>query len=317
MERVRRILSIDGGGIKGVFPASFLASIEDALGKNVSDYFDLIVGTSTGGIIALGLGMGLSAKDVLGFYETYGPNIFEGNRHFRFFRSLFRAKYDPLPLKKALVNVFGDRKLGESRKRLVIPSLNIETGEVHVWKTAHNPRLTHDYKCKAVEVALSTAAAPTFFPTYIADSGTPLIDGGMWANNPIAVATVEAIGILGWPADQIQILSLGCTTPPLDVNWGRSHSLGKFAWADKIAEVFLVAQSFSAHGMALHLVKDRQQVTRISPLIATRRFELDGAREIPSLKGLGDFEARKALPHIRERFFAAPVEEEFKPFHFL
>jgi hypothetical protein len=283
----------------------------------VADYFDLIVGTSTGGIIALGLGMGMSAKDILSFYEDYGPSIFSGNRRFRFLKSLFRAKYDPLPLKIALTNVFGDRKLGESRKRLVIPSLNIETGEVHVWKTAHHPRLAHDYKCKAVEVALSTAAAPTFFPTYVADSGTPLIDGGMWANNPIAVATVEAIGILGWPVDQIQILSLGCTTPPLDVNWGRSHSLGKFGWADKIADVFLVAQSSSAHGMAQHLVKDRQQVTRISPLIATKRFELDGAREIPSLKGLGNSEARKALPDIRERFFSNPVEDDFVPFHSL
>ncbi len=283
----------------------------------MSEYFDLIVGTSTGGIIALGLGMGMSAKDILNFYQDWGPSIFGGNRHFRFLRSLFRAKYDPLPLKKALTNVFGDRKLGESRKRLVIPSLNIETGEVHVWKTSHHPRLQRDYKCKVVEVALSTAAAPTFFPTYVADSGTPLIDGGMWANNPIAVATVEAIGILGWPANQIQILSLGCTTPLLDVNWGRSHSLGKFGWADKIANVFLVAQTFSAHGMALHLVKDRQQVTRISPLIASKRFELDSAREIPSLRGLGDFEARKALPDIRDIFFNAPVEEEFTPFHTL
>lgn len=135
----------------------------------------------------------------------------------------------------------------------------------------------------------------------------------MWANNPIAVATVEAIGILGWPADQIQILSLGCTTPPLDVDWGRSHSLGKFGWAHKIADVFLVAQSFSAHGMALHLVKDRQQVTRINPLIAAKRFELDGIREIPSLKGLGNFEARKALPAIGEKFFGVPVEDEFTP----
>ena len=312
---MRRILSIDGGGIKGVFPASFLASIEDAIGGNLSGYFDLIVGTSTGGIIALGLGLGMSAKDILRFYEEYGPGIFGGNRHFRFLRGLFRAKFDPLPLRKALTAVFGDRKLGESRKRLVIPSLNIETGEVHVWKTSHHPRLERDYKCNAVEVALSTAAAPTFFPTYVSDSGTPLIDGGMWANNPIAVATVEAIGILGWPADQLQIMSLGCTSPPLDVNWGRSHSLGKFGWADKIADVFLAAQSLSAHGMALHLVKDREQITRISPLIATKRFELDGAREIPSLKGLGDFEARKALPHIRETFFKAPAEEIFRPCH--
>lgn len=311
---MRRILSIDGGGIKGVFPASFLASIEDAVGGNIANYFDLIVGTSTGGIIALGLGMGLTASAILRFYEVHGPQIFGGNRSLRLLRSFFRAKYDTRPLKTALTEVFGDRRLGESTKRLVIPSLNIETGEVHVWKTSHHPRLERDYRCKAVEVALSTAAAPTFFPTYIADSGTPLIDGGMWANNPIAVAVVEAIGILGWPADQIQILSLGCTTPPLDANWGRSHSLGKLGWANKIADVFMAAQSFSANGMALHLVKDRRQVTRISPLISNKRFSLDGAGEITSLRGLGDFEARKALPDIREVFFKSAVDEDFLPF---
>jgi len=79
---VKKILSIDGGGIKGVFPASFLASIEEQIGGKVSDYFDLIVGTSTGGIIALGLGLGFSAKDILSFYEERGPEIFRGNPFF-------------------------------------------------------------------------------------------------------------------------------------------------------------------------------------------------------------------------------------------
>lgn len=77
---MRRILSIDGGGIKGVFPAAFLATIEQSVGGNIADYFDLIVGTSTGGIIALGLGMGLTAGEILRFYETHGPSIFGGNR---------------------------------------------------------------------------------------------------------------------------------------------------------------------------------------------------------------------------------------------
>ena len=70
--RQRRILAIDGGGIKGVFPASFLATVEDSIGNNVADYFDLIVGTSTGGIIALGLGLGLSAKEILRFTRNLG-----------------------------------------------------------------------------------------------------------------------------------------------------------------------------------------------------------------------------------------------------
>jgi len=79
---VRKILSIDGGGIKGVFPASFLTTIEDSIGDRVSNYFDLIVGTSTGGIIALGLGLGLPAKDILSFYEEKGSAIFKGINYF-------------------------------------------------------------------------------------------------------------------------------------------------------------------------------------------------------------------------------------------
>lgn len=79
----RRILCIDGGGIKGVFPASFLATVEDTIEDQIADYFDLIAGTSTGGIIALGLGLGMSARDILRFYEDEGPKIFGGSRLFK------------------------------------------------------------------------------------------------------------------------------------------------------------------------------------------------------------------------------------------
>ena len=76
---MNKILGIDGGGIKGVFPASFLAQIEQSVGRNVADFFDLIVGTSTGGIIALGLGMGFSARAMLAFYMELGPSVFRGS----------------------------------------------------------------------------------------------------------------------------------------------------------------------------------------------------------------------------------------------
>jgi hypothetical protein len=310
---MRRILVIDGGGIKGVVPASFLAHVEECLPNTIAHYFDLIVGTSTGGIIALALGLGLSARETLAFYEKYGPNIFYGNPRLRRWRSWFRAKYDPLPLRSALENVFGERKLGDSTKRLVIPSFNIDTGEVHVWKTAHHPRFERDYRNMAVDVAMSTAAAPTYFPTHRLDCGTPLIDGGMWANNPIGVAVVEAIGNLGWPAESLRVLSLGCSTTPLNIDWGRSHSLGKFGWADKIADVFLTGQSSGAMGMAMHLLPDRQNIVRISPTVGAR-YEMDSRSEIPSLKGLGASEARKALPSVRSVFFEETVSEKFTPF---
>src|SRR3989338_9069801 len=116
---VKKILSIDGGGIKGVFPASFLTTIEDSIEGNLADYFDLIVGTSTGGIIALGLGLGFSPKEILGFYELYGSSIFQGNRFLRLIRQLGYSKYENRNLKQALEKTFGDKKLGESKKRLV------------------------------------------------------------------------------------------------------------------------------------------------------------------------------------------------------
>jgi hypothetical protein len=309
------VLCIDGGGIKGVFPASFLATIEESLGRPVADYFDLIVGTSTGGIIALGLGLGLSAGDLQRFYEERGPAIFNGNGRVRRIRQFFRAKYNPEPLRKSLSEAFGSRRLGDSRKRLVIPSFNVETGEVHVWKTSHDPRLERDYAHSAVEVALSTGAAPTYFPTYKAQSGTPLIDGGVWANNPVAIATVEAIGVLAWEASELRILSLGCTTAPFDIDWGRKHSLGKLGWATKIADLFMAAQSASATGMTQHLLPNRNNLVRISPTVGKDRFELDRVSEIPSLRGIGGSEARKALPQLRPIFFTTPAAEDFIPCH--
>lgn len=314
---MRRILCIDGGGIKGVFPASFLATVEDALGKSTSRFFDLIVGTSTGGIIALGLGLGFSAQQMLAFYEESGPAVFGGNGGLRLLRWMARAKYKPSALRTALQGVFGERLIGESETRLVIPSFNIENGEVHVWKTAHHPRLERDYKHRAVEVALSTAAAPTYFPTYLTAAGIPLIDGGVWANNPVAIVAVEAIGILRWDATEIRILSLGCTAPPLAADWGRNHSLGIVGWSHKIVDVFMTAQSASATGMAQHLLADRNQMLRINPTVGQGRFDVDKIDGLTVLRGLGTFEGRKALPELRKRFFDLPEAETFIPEHVL
>lgn len=312
---MKRILSIDGGGIKGVFPAAFLATLEDSLGRPVADYFDLIVGTSTGGIIALALGLGLTAKEIVRFYEERGPAIFCGSRFTRGLRQLGISKYSSRELQRALESVFGERKLGDSTKRLVIPSCNLDTGEVHIWKTSHDARLERDYKAPAVEIALSTAAAPTYFPTHRSAAGTPLVDGGMWASNPVGIALVEATGILKWPSDSIRVLSLGCTTTPLDVRAGRNRALGWLYWKRKIVDVFMASQSSASLGIATHLIGDRNNLVRISPDVSTS-FTLDNVKEIPSLKGLGNSEARKALPLLRPMFFtetAAP----FVPAHTL
>ena len=303
MGEKKRILAIDGGGIKGVFPASFLAAVEDSIGANVGNYFDLIVGTSTGGIIALGLGLGLSAQEILAFYEKSGPLIFRDNRRLRWFRS----KYNSGPLREALETCFGGKKLGDSKKRLVIPSLSLQCGEVYIYKTAHHLRFETDYKVQAVDVALATTAAPTYFPIHQSAMGTPLIDGGVWANNPVVVSVVEAIAVLEWPREQLRILSLGCTTEPWNVNWAGRFSRGVSYWAPRLVDVFMRPQSQSALGMA-NLFVGYENLIRIAPLVQPGSFKLDDPKRIPPLKNLGYTEARKALPKLREIFLGDPAE---------
>ncbi len=312
---MKKILTIDGGGIKGVFPAAFLATVEDAIERNVGDYFDLIVGTSTGGIIALGLGLGLSAKELLAFYEEHGPIIFKGNRGLRWLRWLGTSKYSKTPLESALRSCFGDKRLGDSKKRLVIPSLNLENGEVHIYKTAHHPRLEMDYKESAVDVGMATASAPTYFPTHRSIAGIPLIDGGLWANNPVGMAVVEAITLLDWPRDSLKVLSVGCTTEPLNVNLGRRIPLGGPYWAFKLLDVFMHVQAHASLGTAL-LLAGHDNVTRIDQNVPRKRFSLDGIKEIDSLKGSGAAKARHELPKLREIFLGNHAEQ-FAPFHTL
>jgi patatin-like phospholipase/acyl hydrolase len=306
------ILALDGGGIKGVFPASFLATVEDSLGESIANYFDLIVGTSTGGIIALGLGLGWSAQEILTFYEELGPKVFRAGRFSRL-RQLRFAKYGQEALREALESKFGDKRLGDSAKRLVVPSLNLETGEVHIFKTSHHPRFERDYKERVVDVALATSAAPTYFPTHQGSAGTPLIDGGIWANNPTGLAIVEAIGVLNWQRETLKVLSLGCTTEAFSAARGRRRNVGLAYWVTKVADVFMAAQSFSSLGTAYVLV-GHENVYRISPNVPKGNFGLDVVKEIPSLKGLGATEARKALPQLREKFFQMRAEP-FEPFH--
>jgi uncharacterized protein len=309
---MKKILVIDGGGIKGVFPASFLGQVEDSIGRNVAEFFDLIVGTSTGGIIALGLGMGFTAREMLQFYEDLGPTVFRGSRLMNMLRHLHAAKYRCEPLREALEKKFGRRTLGESTKRLLIPSVNLITGEVHIYKTAHHPRLARDYRERVADVALATSAAPTYFPTHHSASGLPLIDGGVWANNPVGIAAVEAISMLGWEAGEFRILSLGCTEEPLNIRQAPRRGWGKTQWALRIVDVMQKAQSSSSLGIAQHLAR-HEHVVRISPTVSYGRYGLDVTDQIAELRGLGDAEARRCLPAIAH--FFSEVVSPFEPYH--
>lgn len=322
---MRRILSIDGGGIRGVFPAAFLAGLEDELEQPIGRYFDLISGTSTGGIIAIALAMGVSAKEVLALYEENGPEIFDQDqdgvigwfkRRYRDGRwALWGPKYETDALEAAIRSVLGERKLGEAQTRLMIPAWNAATRKVYVYKTAHHERLTTDYKDPAVDAALATSAAPTFFREHITANDVGLVDGGLWANNPAGNAVVEAVGVLGWPATEIKLLSISCLEDVMKTK--RAYSARSMV--KKTAAFFQAGQSFGSMGVAHLLLGDphaRQAIWRICQPVPEGFFNLDNTRRIRDLKERGFIEAREKKPILKTHFFTEPAAP-FVPAHAL
>jgi predicted acylesterase/phospholipase RssA len=310
MAQIKKILSIDGGGIKGLFPAAFLASIEKHLNRPLWEYFDLIVGTSTGGIIALALGLGLKAEEIKNLYLELGDSIFPKSRWSSKIRRLWTPKYDPANLKAALQTTLGDHKLGDSNTRLVIPALDGVRNRVHVYKTRHHPRFEKDWAERMVDVALSTSAAPTYFPAHITENGNFLVDGGMWANNPLGVAAVEGVTVLDWPRDSICALSIGCTSHPVDPSYPGFWRPLKLA--GHIRAQFMMGQSWGSLGTASLLI-GHENIKRIDPVAPTGRYKLDSTDRLNELVALAESEAREALPFLRAQFFDLPAEK-FEPF---
>jgi hypothetical protein len=303
---MRRILAIDGGGVKGIFPAAFLAALEEETGRPVLEHFDLIAGTSTGGIVAIALGLGLSARELVEFYRRHGPEIFRGHRLLRRLRQIAIAKYAHEPLKSVLKENFADRLLGDSRTRLLIPSLNLTTGRVHVFKTSHHPSLVRDWRMRAVDVALATVSAPTYFPIFYSAEGDAMVDGSLFARNPAGMAVVEAIGLLDWPRDGIRMLSIGCTARPMSAMIGKTRG-GAGYWGARIAQVFMKAQSSSAL-MTADLLLGPENVLRVNPELPSDLSGIDAVERLPELEALGRSEARRLMPELCARFMDARAE---------
>lgn len=318
----RRILCIDGGGLLGTFPAAFLAALEEHTREPIGRYFDLIAGTSTGGIIAIGLGLGLRAAEILDLYENRGPWIFGQDSHpavnwvkrrIAAIRHISRAKHSSERLREALTDVLGERQLGEASTRLVVPAWSPSTRSVYIYKTAHHPRLQVDYKAKAVDAAMATASAPTYFRQHVTENDVGLIDGGVWANNPVAIAVVEAVTLLGWPPDSLHVLSLGCLdevyTLPAAGGWGTFNK--------KLVKLLMDGQAHGAMGMAKLLTgheHEREAIHRIDHSVKYGDYGMDDARLIRELKGLGFERARERLPAMQRVFLDAPAEP-FTPCH--
>ena len=272
-----RILSIDGGGIKGIFPAAILTYLEDSCldGQSIGDYFDLIAGTSTGGIIALGLGAGLAARSLLDLYVNEGHRVFPPKQRLKgrkLLRRLSRNRYDRATLDELLWQTLGARTLRESKYRLLIPATEAKHGDPAVYKSPHHPGYFLDGDKPMAEVAAATSAAPTYLKPVVQD-GYTLLDGGIWANNPTMLALVEALTCFAVQREQIAILSIGCGQDGFRINSRQAAGAGQYQWRE-IIYVAMHYQSLTAVNQAGLLI-GRDKVTRLDRPDGAERIELD------------------------------------------
>ncbi|QOY88677.1 CBASS cGAMP-activated phospholipase [Paludibaculum fermentans] len=312
-----RVLCLDGGGIKGAFTAAVLADLERMLESPIVSYFDLVVGTSTGGIIALALGLGVRSEDIRKFYEEHGPTIFPSTgvhrRLGRILKHIFRPKHSSEVLRQTLTTVLGARKLGESVTRLAIPCFDCNAGRIQMFKTAHHDRFVHDFRVAAVDVALATSAAPTYFSAFNTAEGQSFLDGGVWANCPVMVGLLEAMYVLNIPPEDVHILSLGTTDDPFDVSRVKRIG-GLLSWGTTAVTLIMRAQADAAISQARLVIGER--LLRLDAIVRPGRFTLDDSSRISELVGLGKFTAKDRFEVVAERFFGN-VAAPFIPCHTL
>lgn len=304
-DRPFRILSIDGGGIRGIFPAAILADFEHRHtgGRAVADYFDLVVGTSTGGIVALGLGAHMAASELLDLYLKRGRDIFPAERRGGV-RRFLRYRYDRDALTGILSEKLGEKLFGESGVRLCIPAFEGRRSEVYVFKTPHHPDFKTDQYEKMVTVALATAAAPTYFRP-LEHGGYVLVDGGVWANNPIMLGSVEALTSFDVAREQVEILTIGCGDDPYIVSDDQIVKGGMWHWKTVMFAAMRL-QSLAATNQA-RLLLGPSAVVRIEPPTVAPPIELDDCERAEKL--LPELAKTAARQHAAQlaRFFDRPA----------
>ena len=266
--KARRILSLDGGGIRGLITCEWLAGAEDALaaaGKpGLLRNFDLLAGSSTGAFIACGLAIGLAPRDMAALYHEHANTIFPGiagrlwSRAGRLFsQGVSAPKYDGKGLEKVLKKVFGTTTLGQAKRPLMITSYDTISRTPVVFKSF---KAAH----KAIpmwEACRASAAAPTYFPAHgmtVENRKCALIDGGVFANNPTACAIAEALrkdANADVPQDLV-VLSLGNGQHTRSIDLKSAREWGALEWAVPIIDVLFDGNAESVDYIARHLVGD-------------------------------------------------------------
>jgi uncharacterized protein len=290
-----RILSFDGGGIRGLLSTVLLRRLIDE--SNVSDLIaqaDMFAGTSTGGLIALGLAADVPLNEIETLYIEEGPKIFSENffDQIRDVGNLLGPQYSNRELKRVLDDIFGDRRLGDLRHRVMVPAFELDNfrdkrmGEPRRWKAKifHNlPNREADKDRLLRDVALYTCSAPTYFP--VADG---FVDGGVFANNPSLCAIAQALD-RRWRnhphLGDIRLLSIG-SGQRIAYLPGDDHHWGVVQWGAKIIPILMEGSQETTHFQCSQLLGEAQYC-RIQPIFE-EDYRMDSVSRIPDIIRFAD-----------------------------
>jgi patatin-like phospholipase/acyl hydrolase len=282
-----RVLAIDGGGIRGIIPAAVLADLERRADRRVADLFDLIAGTSTGGIIALALTRpdpdgtaAWRAEEVYGLYEHEGARIFQSHvwQTIRGLHGVTDQKYDASGIEDVLHRYLGDARLSDALTDVLIPSYDVTSREPFFFDSAkarQDP--AHDYPMRVA--ARGTSAAPSYFePSEMesnrAGGGLVLVDGGLYANNPAMCAFTE-VEKSRFGAEVV-LVSLGTGSMTRVLPYAEIRNWGLAEWARPILHVVLDGVSTTIDYQLSQLLGP-ERYWRFQTVLTEAKDDLDNA----------------------------------------
>lgn len=302
-----QILSLSGGGFLGLYSLTVLTELEREAGKPIGRCFDLIAGTSVGGIVALAVAAEVPMLEVKTAFEKNGQQIFSARKApsgwLQVIRDLLRSalspKYSPSSLEAVLREVLGERTLGDLAHPVLIPAVNLTKGQPQIFKTPHHATYRRDFRLKAVDVALATSAAPTYFP--VAQIGDELFaDGGLYANSPDLLSIHEAEHFLGQSVANIRLLSVGTTTTSFSFSHSTGRNLGSVGWLtnQRLMQASIGSQQLSTDFIAKHrLAGNYLRIDAIQSASQETTLALDVAHPEAqaTLRALGESSVREFI----------------------
>ncbi len=232
-----RILALSGGGYLGLYTAVVLARLEQELGEPLGRRFDLIAGTSVGGLLAIALAFEVPMAAVVELFHARGEEVFSARRLpsgamtrlIDLTRSVMGPKYSGTALRAELRTLFGERTLAQAQHAVVVPAVDVSRSVTKVFKTPHVPASQGDESCKAVDVAMATSAAPAYFPS-VPIAGRLYADGGLFAVAPDQVAMHEAEHFMGVDPAQVRMVSIGTATAGYQPSEELDPEAGAVGW---------------------------------------------------------------------------------------